>query len=344
MSDRAQMLATAMQAPRRPTVDTAVEQYFGMKPGMDRLNLLPRHDSKQGWVAPNMVYQLARAMVSPGVAAHGGDVSPEDAVNFAGNVSLGSFGASAAMKNPTPGPGKTLPMTVYHGSPHDFDKFDMSKIGTGEGAQAYGHGLYLADNPKVAGTYSELGASRFFVDGNEIPPSSNWDAQLRADITAYRHPSSLDREIESLRDHAKTFGNAKSAEAADILAAGKANPARISERKGHLYTADLPDEHIAKMLDWDKPLSQQPAHVQDAVKSAFADAGIPNAWKSDPDGNSVNAWLSSAMKDSQKASELLRAKGLSGIKYLDGGSRAAGDGTRNYVVFDDKLLKILRKE
>ena len=27
---------------------------------------------------------------------------------------------------------------AYHGSPHDFDKFDMSKIGTGEGAQAYG--------------------------------------------------------------------------------------------------------------------------------------------------------------------------------------------------------------
>lgn len=39
---------------------------------------------------------------------------------------------------------------VYHGSPHKFDKFDSSKIGTGEGAQAYGHGLYLAEAPSVA--------------------------------------------------------------------------------------------------------------------------------------------------------------------------------------------------
>jgi GNAT superfamily N-acetyltransferase len=31
-------------------------------------------------------------------------------------------------------------ITAYHGSPHDFDRFDMGKIGTGEGAQAYGHG------------------------------------------------------------------------------------------------------------------------------------------------------------------------------------------------------------
>lgn len=49
-------------------------------------------------------------------------------------------------------------MTAYHGSPHDLPpveghpigKFDMSKIGTGEGAQAYGHGLYFAENPNVA--------------------------------------------------------------------------------------------------------------------------------------------------------------------------------------------------
>jgi len=40
---------------------------------------------------------------------------------------------------------------AYHSSPHDFDRFDLSKIGTGEGAQVYGHGLYFAENPKVSG-------------------------------------------------------------------------------------------------------------------------------------------------------------------------------------------------
>jgi hypothetical protein len=46
-------------------------------------------------------------------------------------------------------------ITTYHGSPHDFDEFDMSKIGTGEGAQAYGHGLYFAENENVAKGYRD---------------------------------------------------------------------------------------------------------------------------------------------------------------------------------------------
>ena len=44
---------------------------------------------------------------------------------------------------------------AYHGSPHEFEKFDSSKIGSGEGAQAYGHGLYFAENEKVAKGYQE---------------------------------------------------------------------------------------------------------------------------------------------------------------------------------------------
>ena len=46
-------------------------------------------------------------------------------------------------------------ITAYHGSPHDFDRFDLSKIGTGEGAQAYGHGLYFAENEGVAKGYRD---------------------------------------------------------------------------------------------------------------------------------------------------------------------------------------------
>ena len=46
-------------------------------------------------------------------------------------------------------------MVVWHGSPHKFSKFDSSKIGTGEGAQAYGHGLYLAESPDVAKGYQK---------------------------------------------------------------------------------------------------------------------------------------------------------------------------------------------
>ena len=56
-----------------------------------------------------------------------------------------------------------LGITAWHGSPHKFDKFDMSKIGTGEGAQAYGHGLYFADSPDVARSYLKANGS-----GNDL--------------------------------------------------------------------------------------------------------------------------------------------------------------------------------
>lgn len=40
----------------------------------------------------------------------------------------------------------------------------------------------------------------------------------------------------------------------------------------------------------------------------------------------------------------MRQAGIPGIRYLDGGSRDAGDGSRNYVMFDDKLVKIRGKQ
>ena len=42
---------------------------------------------------------------------------------------------------------------VGHASPHRFEQFSMDKIGTGEGAQVYGHGLYFAENPTVVDEY-----------------------------------------------------------------------------------------------------------------------------------------------------------------------------------------------
>ena len=45
-------------------------------------------------------------------------------------------------------------MIGYHGSPHKFDAFDHTRMGSGEGAQAYGWGTYIAENPDVAGGYN----------------------------------------------------------------------------------------------------------------------------------------------------------------------------------------------
>ncbi len=60
---------------------------------------------------------------------------------------------------------------AWHGSPHKFDKFSMDNIGTGEGAQAYGHGLYFADNKEVGEQYRRV-----------VGGSGGWDGKLPANV------------------------------------------------------------------------------------------------------------------------------------------------------------------
>ena len=111
--------------------------------------------------------------------------------------------------------------------------------------------------------------------------------------------------------------------------------------QGHLYKLDIPDEDIPKYLDWDKPLSEQP----DEVKRIFTrgDTG-----KFDPDyegltGAQLYAKGQSRFGGSDKYSKFLASENIPGIRYLDGSSRNAGEGTYNYVTFDPSRLKVLER-
>lgn len=44
-----------------------------------------------------------------------------------------------------------------------------------------------------------------------------------------------------------------------------------------------------------------------------------------------------------EATNALQDAGIPGIRYLDQGSRSAGEGSRNFVVFDDNIIDILKK-
>ena len=46
-------------------------------------------------------------------------------------------------------------LILRHGTPHDFSKFQLEKIGTGEGKQAFGYGLYFTDGSKIAEQYAK---------------------------------------------------------------------------------------------------------------------------------------------------------------------------------------------
>jgi hypothetical protein len=59
------------------------------------------------------------------------------------------------------------PITLFHGSPHQFDEFDVSKIGSGEGHQAYSHGLYFAEEEEVSEIYKGFLGKRVEISGVE---------------------------------------------------------------------------------------------------------------------------------------------------------------------------------
>jgi hypothetical protein len=73
-----------------------------------------------------------------------------------------------------------LGTTAYHGSPAIFDKFDINKLGSGEGSQIYGHGMYFAENPEVAKSYAKS-SNLYKVDipDTKIPKMIDWDTSLQ---------------------------------------------------------------------------------------------------------------------------------------------------------------------
>jgi hypothetical protein len=72
-------------------VEQEAQKTFGMVPMDERLSILPRYSSTQGLIAPQFIYDLAKAFVSPYVAMQGRQVTPEETLNTA----LSTFGGSA---------------------------------------------------------------------------------------------------------------------------------------------------------------------------------------------------------------------------------------------------------
>lgn len=240
---------------------------------------------------------------------------------------------------------------VYHGSPHKFDKFDMSKIGTGEGVQAYGHGLYLAESPDVAKSYqSALSADRGFSYGGKTGLTR---AEVQDMVNAKYGGGYLDGVI-------RPSGVADSFIDDMVTGTGRAEGAYPRQYKpgsqrakiydelrgqiqhadpGSLYKVDLPDEAIAKMLDWDKPLSEQAPEVQAALQRAAEIRAKQTGGAFGPlDMGQAGRDVVPSIGEGR-----LREAGIPGIRYLDGGSRSAGEGTSNFVLFDDRLPRILER-
>lgn len=291
--------------------------------------------------------------------------------------------------------GMQLELTAYHGTPHRFapeegaplGRFRSEKIGTGEGAQAFGHGLYFAESPGVAKGYRQSLTEKIPVvfDGKSYGDSPRDQTRLMNDLRAWATNNKRDPDVYEMAGDWLVGQNGDAYLALKLatpdLGFGPEHLKAIKELSplipkvdatGSLYTVDIPDEMVGKMLDWDKPLSQQSKNVRDAIKKANpglfqsgkysdrlssasaiqsrypgrvisdlfeqANASAPAQRYGKPadDMYGIDYWalaLRVSEGDPAKASQFMREAGIPGIRYLDAGSRDGGAGTRNIVVF-----------
>ena len=78
-----------------PSLESEVERLTGLQPNVQRSSILPFYSKDTGLVAPQFVYDAAKAVVAPGYAARGNQVDPAEAMNVAANLMGGSIGGSA---------------------------------------------------------------------------------------------------------------------------------------------------------------------------------------------------------------------------------------------------------
>ena len=284
---------------------------------------------------------------------------------------------------------------AFHGSGADFDEFKLEKIGTGEGAQAYGYGLYFTDSEDIAKFYRDSisrGRTSIVYDGDAVRSARQaddlTDREMILDTIAgemaffdqkpenviARKIKNLKQKIDDPVDVSAYGDDAEAQELKDTIIASAKRDLEIYESidpdkfaKGKMYKVGLAPKP-EDMLDYQGTFADQPKKVQDALKAIGYEVETNRVGQ-----KNSKAEIDFAMRrpmpvilDNLKKmfesenwqnelygrgdriiSEKLLEQGVPGIKYRAAGSRGANvdaaDAEMNYVIFDDKMIKILEK-
>jgi hypothetical protein len=240
---------------------------------------------------------------------------------------------------------------VWHGSPHRFKRFSLDAIGTGEGAQAFGWGLYFSSRKEIAEDYrKKLSNSRigWTVKGGLFRKGEQIDTLSMSRVTQQvlgENSYKIDDALTSLRLYRNMPGVQKDID--ELMRIRKLGGKLTTINPGQLYEVEIPEDDT--FLLWDKPLNKQPESVKAVLAEArkYAEdneASIGISIKNVPDdvliGEGLYGAIERATGSQEAASKYLNSLGINGIKYLDGISRGKGEGDYNYVVFDDDLVSI----
>lgn len=244
----------------------------------------------------------------------------------------------------------------YHGSPHDHDGFSTEFIGSGEGAQVYGWGLYFATKREIAEFYRRVLSGNYrpeiTIDGEPFARfADDHDSRMDGSDAAWDRSEVYAAVLDATR-----FVN-PSATIEDVLAIVETNPSlsdgnidalteirdRLAIRPaqgGRLYEVEIPEPN--EYLDWNKSLFDQPANIREAIRTT-----IPAAIAAIP-GNRMNAGDVAArlLGDSRKPGRDIYKEISSMIasvtkKPIDEGNGWNVAGPADGIRMDDKAASLL---
>ena len=258
------------------------------------------------------------------------------------------------------GAGSVREHRVYHGSGADFDAFDHSHMGEGEGAQAYGWGTYVTEVEGIGRTYAIQNSKNA-----RIYPVYNGDSH---GLSEGRIIEILDVLLEGVSDETdilrawddamRWYSSKKNDDYAQSLVrdASLLNPSDISiagSKTRNLYTVEIPDDNGVNYLDWNSSLSkEQKDTITKALKRLKVDLTYyeSRGFSLDDTFADIYYFLTIALRHTRKwedvnairaSSKFLYSLGFTGIKYpadnMRGGRK---DGAKNYVIFNENDAKI----
>ena len=246
---------------------------------------------------------------------------------------------------------------AYHGSPYTFDHFDLGAIGTGEGNQAHGWGLYFAQDKKIAENYKDiLGANSGEVITGKTKYKINEDGDwydentgniidditpLSMALTEVLETGNSNKAIEHLQEFIKSKeGKTAQTVISQVKRAKEAiKLLKKNEFAGHeqktAFEVEIPEDN--ELIDEFKNINEQPRKVQAAIRKAWKEIGYKPSALQYMSGREFYKQLASELGGEKAASEKLNSLGVKGITY-DG----LVDG-KCFVVFDDKAIQIINR-
>lgn len=232
---------------------------------------------------------------------------------------------------------------AYHGSPYTFDHFDLGAIGTGEGAQGHGWGLYFAQDKQIAKAYKDTLSHNMYGDNdlmfneealNKLYSTLSDKAHTEADydkLSVIENILITHTEDDVLNNSDEMFD----AEAIKWWKTQRERYLNKEYKESTLFEVDIPEDDV--LLDEKRNINEQPKKVQQAVRKMYRSLGYKTSALKYVTGKEFYDTVAAEKGGQKEASEFINEHGIKGITY-DGGN----DG-KCFVVFDDKAIQIINR-